>query len=395
MSLVTSLYMLIALASFLVGFGVASIIYTVTKKKLDYEKQALFVKIAKMSEKISHMEDDERLAEKLTQKIWKVQEENFLNKNQNSLESVIKPMQRTLQNYRTDLSEQAEQLKKTNIQFSEKFSMFQQVTAKMHEDSKNLVNALTMKSQARGAWGESVLVEILQKWGLRENENYRLQISKIGADGNQTRPDVIVDLPDKRHLVIDSKVTLNAWMEFTATNDKHKKREALSRHLSSVRTRVTELASKRYQDTMSSPDMVLMFVPIEQAFLEAIKEDAELLSFAFEKKVFVLGHTNLVLAIHLVQDIWRQHKQTQNVQEISKRGRLLYEQFVRFTKDIEKAGDHLKKTEESFRNAENRLSRGGNRSLVSQAENLIELGVKSDQKIPSRYKDRLSDGIED
>ena len=98
MSLVTSLYMLIALASFLVGFGVASIIYTVTKKKLDYEKQALFVKIAKMSEKISHMEDDERLAEKLTQKIWKVQEENFLNKNQNSLESVIKPMQRTLQN---------------------------------------------------------------------------------------------------------------------------------------------------------------------------------------------------------------------------------------------------------------------------------------------------------
>ena len=145
---------------------------------------------------------------------------------------------------------------------------------------------------------------------------------------------------------------------------------------------------KKYQEELNSPDMVLMFVPIEQAFLEAIREDANLLSNAFEKKVFVLGHTNLVLAIHLVQDIWRQHKQNENVYEISNRGRLLYDQFIRFLKDLENVGDNLKKTVDSFQSAEKRLSTGGSRSLVSQAEKLVELGVKSDQKIPKRFKNK-------
>jgi len=211
---------------------------------------------------------------------------------------------------------------------------------------------------------------------------------QTSGDGGKKIPDVIIDLPDDRHLVIDSKVTLNAWVEYESIENKQLKQEALKKHVAAVRARVSELAGKKYQEELNSPDMVLMFVPIEQAFLEAIREDANLLSNAFEKKVFVLGHTNLVLAIHLVQDIWRQHKQNENVYEISNRGRLLYDQFIRFLKDLENVGDNLKKTVDSFQSAEKRLSTGGSRSLVSQAEKLVELGVKSDQKIPKRFKNK-------
>ena len=373
--------------------GAVVVFWLSNKKKMGLEKESnnLRIEIGRLKERIAHHDTQEDLAKKLTSKIWEIQENRFFERNETSLESILKPIKTTLQNYRTDISNQVDSIKKSNVKFGEKFMLFQQITNTMHEDAKKLTNALTMKSQTRGAWGESVLVEILQKWGLKENENYRLQVTKTGEDGQQLRPDVIIDLPDARHLVIDSKVSLNDWLEYVNSEGEVQKKAALQRHVSAVRSRVAELSGKQYQSELNSPDMVLMFVPIEEAFSEAIREDVNLLSNAFAKKIFVLGHTNLVLAIRLVEDIWRQHKQTQNVQEISNRGRLLYDQFVRFAKDIEKVGVHLDKTKESFMSAENRLVQGGGRSLISQAEQLVKLGVKSDQSLPKRYSGLESD----
>ncbi|MAW33025.1 MAG: hypothetical protein CMK56_01295 [Proteobacteria bacterium] len=382
------LLLLIKFTGLVFGYALCAWVYEKRRKKLDKFNKSLLIEIATLKERVAGHSNQEELARILTAKIWESQESKFLRKNEISLENILKPMQQTLKTYRSDMNNQVESFKNSHIQFGEKFSMFQEIVSSMHQDAKNLTNALTSKSQARGAWGESVLVEILQKWGLRENENYRLQDPQKSEDGGKKIPDVIIDLPDNRHLVIDSKVTLNAWVEYESIENKQLKQEALKKHIAAVRARVSELAGKKYQEELNSPDMVLMFVPIEQAFLEAIREDANLLSNAFEKKVFVLGHTNLVLAIHLVQDIWRQHKQNENVYEISNRGRLLYEQFIRFLKDLEHLGDNLKKTVDSFQSAEKRLSTGGSRSLISQAEKLVELGVKSDQKIPKRFKNK-------
>lgn len=385
------LLLLIKFTGLVFGYALCAWVYEKRRKKLDKFNKSLLIEIATLKERVAGHSNQEELARILTAKIWESQESKFLRKNEISLENILKPMQQTLKTYRSDMNNQVESFKNSHTQFGEKFSMFQEIVSSMHQDAKNLTNALTSKSQARGAWGESVLVEILQKWGLRENENYRLQDPQKSEDGGKKIPDVIIDLPDNRHLVIDSKVTLNAWVEYESIENKQLKQEALKKHIAAVRARVSELAGKKYQEELNSPDMVLMFVPIEQAFLEAIREDANLLSNAFEKKVFVLGHTNLVLAIHLVQDIWRQHKQNENVYEISNRGRLLYEQFIRFLKDLENLGDNLKKTVDSFQSAEKRLSTGGSRSLVSQAEKLVELGVKSDQKIPKRFKNKHLD----
>jgi DNA recombination protein RmuC len=257
-------------------------------------------------------------------------------------------------------------------------------------EAHNLATALRRDTKAQGNWGETILRNILDKSGLQEGVHYSFQQSftEMNADGEpvqRRQTDVVVKLPGGRHLVIDSKVSLNAYNDSVNAEDEKDRAEALKRHLVSVRNHSTELAGRNYHrlDGIQSPDFVVMFVPIEPAFLLALQNDETLWHDAYAKGVLLSGPTTVLFVVRIVADLWRQEMQAQNVEKVMKRGAELYDKFVGFVANLEAVGDALFKARDKYDEALGQLSKGpGN--LVRQVEMLRELGVvpKTKKQIP-------------
>jgi DNA recombination protein RmuC len=270
-------------------------------------------------------------------------------------------------------------------------SLNQALTAEAH----NLATALRRDTKAQGNWGETILRNILDKSGLQEGLHYTFQQShtEVNADGEplqRRQTDVVVKLPGGRHLVIDSKVSLNAYNDSVNAENEKDRADALKRHLVSVRGHITELAGRNYHrlDGIESPDFTVMFVPIEPAFLLALENDESLWHDAYAKGVLLSGPTTVLFVIRIVEDLWRQEVQAQNVEKVMKRGAELYDKFVNFVSNLEAVGDALYKAREKYDESRRLLSTGpGN--LVRQVEMLRELGVapKTKKQIPPRLLD--------
>ena len=267
-------------------------------------------------------------------------------------------------------------------------SMNQQLS----EEARNLTTALRGSSKAQGDWGELIVRNLLEKAGLREGEQFRVQETFDAAPSEEgsrkVRPDVIVNLPGSRHLVIDSKVSLVAWSDCVNAATEEERKLAMKRHLASVRTHIDGLASRKYQklEALDSPDFVVMFVPIEPAFLAALHEDESLWRYAYEKEVLLVGPTTLLFVIRIVDNLWQQEVQARNVQEVMDRGTDLYDKFVNFVADLEAIGKSLRNADESYGEAMKKLSTGrGN--LIRRVEMLRQLGVKSTKSLPKSLLD--------
>lgn len=260
-------------------------------------------------------------------------------------------------------------------------------------EAHNLATALRRDTKAQGNWGETILRNILDKSGLQEGAHYSFQqsFSEVNADGDpvqRRQTDVVVKLPGGRHLVIDSKVSLNAYNDSVNAADERDRTDALKRHLVSVRSHFTELASRNYHSLfgIQSPDFVVMFVPIEPAFLLALQNDESLWHDAYAKGVLLSGPTTVLFVIRIVADLWRQEMQVQNVNNVMKRGAELYDKFVGFVTSLEAVGDALYRAREKYDEARGRLTTGpGN--LVRQVEMLRDLGVAPKKQIPPRLLD--------
>jgi DNA recombination protein RmuC len=261
------------------------------------------------------------------------------------------------------------------------------------EEARNLTTALRGSSKAQGDWGELIVRNLLEKAGLREGEHFREQESfDTSSDGDErqkkARPDVIVNLPGSRHLIIDSKVSLNAYTDSVNAETEEERKAAVKRHLVSVRSHVDELAVKRYHKlhALETPDFVVMFVPIEPAFLVALHEDEGLWRYAYEKEVLLVGPTTLLFVIRIVDNLWQQEVQARSVQDVMNRGAELYDKFVGFVSDLEKVGKGLHDADASYSNAMKKLSEGrGN--LIRQVEMLKGLGVRTGKSLPRNLLD--------
>jgi DNA recombination protein RmuC len=261
------------------------------------------------------------------------------------------------------------------------------------QEAHNLATALRRDTKAQGNWGETILRNILDKSGLQEGIHYSFQQSftEMNADGEpvqRRQTDVVVKLPGGRHLVIDSKVSLNAYNDSVNAEDEGERADALKRHLVSVRNHFTELAGRNYHalDGIQSPDFVVMFVPIEPAFLLALQNDETLWHDAYSKGVLLSGPTTVLFVIRIVEDLWRQELQVQNVKNVMKRGAELYDKFVGFVANLEAVGDAILKARNAYDEASRQLSNGpGN--LVRRVEMLRELGVAPKKQIPPRLLD--------
>jgi DNA recombination protein RmuC len=346
-----------------------------------------------LAEKLSILENAKQALahqfEALAADILEKKSKTFSEGSQKELGTLLTPLRDQIKEFREKV-EQAQTDSKTGVTKLETLigtlgGLNQQLT----EEARNLSTALRGSSKAQGDWGELIVRNLLEKAGLREGEQFRVQETFDGAtgegDGQQKklRPDVIVNLPGGRHLVIDAKVSLNAYTDSVNAATEEERKAAVKRHLASVRSHVDELAERRYHKlaALETPDFVVMFIPIEPAFLEALHEDEALWRYAYEKEVLVVGPTTLLFVIRIVDNLWQQELQARSVQDVMNRGAELYDKFVGFVSDLEAVGKSLRGADQSYGNAMKKLSEGrGN--LVRQVELLKQLGIRTNKSLP-------------
>ena len=277
-----------------------------------------------------------------------------------------------------------------------------QLNQVLSQDARNLTSALRGSAKSQGNWGELILERVLEASGLRRGEEYLVQDSQTNEAGQRQQPDVVINLPQGRRLVVDAKVSLLAYERFATAGDDAPAREAaLREHLGSVRAHLRGLSEKRYQNLYGqSLDFVLMFVPIEPAFMTSVTHDAELFTDAWQRNVLLVSPSTLLFVVRTVAHLWRQEAQTRNAQDIARRGAELYDRLTGFVNDLEQVGTRLDAARDSFGDARRKLSTGrGN--VIRQAEMLRELGVKPTRQLPrglvddARADDAPGDSVRD
>jgi DNA recombination protein RmuC len=336
-------------------------------------------------------------AERLTQQfkvlaneILKENSKTFSEQNRESLKEVLNPFARDLGEFRRKV----EEVEKDNLigrtQLNEQLKGLASLNQKLSDEAHNLATALRRDTKAQGNWGEIILLDILENSGLRKGEHFTFQQSfEQEADGDvssqRRQTDVVVKLPEGRHLIIDSKVSINAYNDFLKAASAEERSNALKSHLASVRKHFTDLAERNYHRLpgVQSPDFVVMFVPIEPAFMLAMQEDDGLWLDAYRKGVLLAGPTTVLFVVRIVENLWRQEQQAKNVQKVIDRGEKLYEKFVGFVEDLEVVGSRISDAGESYKEAFKKLTLGpGN--LVRQVELLRELSLEPKKRLKPR-----------
>jgi DNA recombination protein RmuC len=325
----------------------------------------------------------------LANEILEQKSKTFTEQNRENLTTLLSPLREKFGEFQLKV----ESLEKDGItgrtELKAQIDNLRTLNERLSADAANLVTALKGSSKTQGDWGELVLEKLLESAGLRRNVEYRVQRTMGRDEGGNARLDVILDLPEDRHLVIDSKVSLNAYTEYCNTEDEELRKLLLKQHLSSVRNHLKELSARAYQDLygLQSLDFVLMFLPVEPAFMLAIANDARLWQDAYDKNVLLVSPSSLLCVVRTVAQIWRQERQSRNVEEIAKRGRILYDKFRGFTEDLIRVGAKLGDAREAYDSAFNKLTRADG-NLVSQAEKLVKLGIKPNKTLPQPLIDQ-------
>ena len=341
---------------------------------------------------LSEKDREARLTTEFENLSFKILEQNskkFQEQNAEQLESILRPLGKEIDVFRKKLDKSNDDFLKGNIALTEHLKTLQGLNQQLSQDTHNLTNALIGDSKTQGDWGEKQLEVLLERTGLMRNIHFTTQGGYRDENGDLKKPDFIIKLPDDKHIVIDSKVSLTAYYDYSSSEDTEIRKEALKRHLASVRKHFSDLGKKNYQSLygINSPDHVLMFVPIEPALMLAYQQDSDLHLDAFDKKVVLMSTSILLATLNTISSIWKQENQKRNVIEIAKQGGLLYDKFVGFVEDLLSVGKALDASKESYSDAMNKLV-DGKGNLITKVEKLRELEAKTNKNIPKNLLDR-------
>ena len=331
----------------------------------------------------------------LANDILEEKSKRFSEQNQQSLGQLLDPLKTKLQEFQGKVEQVYVQEGKDRSALAEQVRQLMELNKTVSQEANNLTKALKGSNKTQGNWGELVLERVLESSGLRKGEEYDVQESHTLEDGRRLQPDVVVHLPEDRHLVIDAKATLIAYEDYANTEDDKHREAALKRHLDAVRSHIKGLSDKNYQDLygLKSLDFVLMFVPIEPAFMLAVTHDRELYMDAWNKNVLLVSPSTLLFVVRTVANLWRQEAQTRNAQDIAKRGAELYDKLAGFVEDMESLGTRLNQAQKDYDGAINKLSTGrGN--VIRQAEMLKKLGVKPSKSLPTPMVEIANDAAD-
>ena len=339
-------------------------------------------------------ETEERLTkefENLAHKILDLNSEKFKKQNKEQIDTLLSPLSEQIEKFKKKVEDTNEKGVERNAMLMQKIISLESLNNKLSQDALNLANALKGDSKTQGDWGESRLELLLEKSGLTNGVHFSTQAAYKDDEGKLKKPDFIINLPDNKHLIIDSKVSLTAYVEYYNAEDEITEQQAIKRHLDSIKRHYMELSDKDYPNLygINTPDHVLMFVPNEPALMLALNEDKNLYLNALEKNIVLVSASTLLATLSTVASIWKQEDQKRNALEIAKEGGLLYDKFEGFVQDLIKVGKSIKSSKDSYEDAMSKLTEGrGN--IIKKIENLKDLGAKTKKSLPQNIIDRAN-----
>jgi DNA recombination protein RmuC len=320
----------------------------------------------------------------LANNILEVNSTKFTEQNKTNIDNLLKPLGEKIKDFKEKVENTHETQTRDGVALREQIRQLTELNVRMSKEATDLTNALKGQSKTLGNWGELVLETLLENSGLRKGEEYIVRGSFKKADGGRSQPDIIINLPDQKHLVIDSKVSLAAYERYCSASDNDETKAGhLKDHIEAVRKHVNELTAKSYQDLyqISTPDFVMMFVPVDPCLIVALQNDPKLFMEAFDKGIFLVCPATLLFALRTIAALWKREKQNRNAMEIARRGGLLYDKFVAFYEQLQMLGSCLRKTQECYDDSLNKLKTGrGN--LIKQVEDIKKLGARTSKALP-------------
>lgn len=347
------------------------------------ENQFLLERLQNQKRDMEEMKNQSQLEfQNLANKILEEKSQKFTQSNRENMESLLKPLGENLDQFRKKVEETYDKESKQRFSLEDRVKELIELNNRLSQEANNLTRALKGDSKKMGNWGEIILESILEQSGLQKNREYVVQESLKDEEGKELRPDVLVFLPEERTIILDSKVSLTAYDRYVAAETREEQQEALRQHIQSMKTHIDELSRKKYEKLARSLDFVMMFVPIEPAYLVAIQEDRELWAYAYQKRVLLISPTNLVAALKLVADLWKRESQSRNAIEIAKQGERLLDKFIGFAESLEEVGKHINRSSDAYSDAIKKL-RDGKGNLVDQAMKLKKLGIGSRKSLPN------------
>lgn len=313
----------------------------------------------------------------LANQIFEDKSKQFSHVQKEQFEILLKPFREQITNFSKESKEQFNETSKDGHLLKNELLRLKEMNKQLSQDAINLTNALKGENKTQGNWGEIVLERILEESGLREGVEYETQATLKSDEGKTYRPDVIIHMPQERDIVIDSKVSLVAYERFMSEENENLKKLALKEHLKSISGHIKELSAKNYEklEGINTLDYVLLFMPIEGAFLLALGEDGEFFKKAYENNILVVSPSTLLVTLRTIEHIWRTQKQQDHALKIANEAESMYEKLVGFVDEMQKVGTHLQKAQDSYDTSMNRL-KSGKGNLIKRAENIIALGVK-------------------
>ncbi|WP_420827001.1 DNA recombination protein RmuC [Aquipseudomonas campi] len=326
----------------------------------------------------------------LAGKIFDEREQRFAETSQQRLGQLLDPLKERIQAFEKRVEESYQQEARERFSLGKELERLQQLNQRLSDEATNLTRALKGQ-KTQGNWGELVLERVLEHAGLEKGREYQTQVSLKGADGERFQPDVLIQLPGDKQVVVDAKVSLTAYQALVAAEDEDSRATALKQHVLSLRSHLKGLSVKDYQrlEGLHSLDFVLLFVPIEAAFAAALQADPGLFQEAYEQHIVIVSPTTLLATLRVIDSLWRQERQSQNAIEIAKRAGDLYDKFVAFIGDLDEVGSRLQQLDKAYAAARNKLCEGrGN--LINRVENLKLLGARASKSLPTELLERAA-----
>ena len=356
------------------------------------------IETSRLNENLRFVEQEkQRLAQEselrfknLANEILTANSRTFKEQNETRLAEILTPLRENIEQFRKAVTDTYSEEARQRFSLEERIKELITLNQSIGKEAKDLTSALKGNSKVQGDWGEMILEGILEKSGLQEGREYTVQQTKDETgrtlqdeSGKKLRPDIVVNYPNGRHIVIDSKVSLSAYVNYINSEDRDEQNRFAQQHLASVKKHIAELKTKKYQDYVANgkTDFVMMFIPNEAAYITAMQLDRNLWQAAYDQRVLIVSPTQLISALRLVAQLWSHDRQSQNALEIAKAGGRMYDKLVGFVDDMQKIKKSLDQSRDLYNSAMNKLS-DGRGSLISQAEKMRDLGAKATKQLP-------------
>ncbi|CAD0005113.1 DNA recombination protein RmuC [Flavobacterium salmonis] len=372
-----------------------SLAIQLSKKEADFEN--LWERHKEQKAEITALQEKfTKEFENLANKILEEKSAKFTEQNSVNMKNILLPLQDKIQGF----EQKVEQTHKESIDYHaalrQQILGLSEMNIQMSKETLNLTRALKGDSKMQGNWGELVLERVLEKSGLEKGREYEVQQSFTNNEGNRVFPDVVINLPDGKKMIVDSKVSLTAYEKWINEEEEFLKADLLKEHVNSIKRHVEQLGSKNYHDLyqIESPDFVLLFIPIEPAFAIALNQDSNLYNKAFEKNIVIVTPTTLLATLRTIDSMWANQKQQENAFEIARQAGALYDKFEGFVADLVKIGNKIKDTKTEYENAMNKLV-DGKGNLISSVEKLKKMGAKAKKSLPENIITRASNNTDE